>query len=322
MELRKNPIEGMDYSFKTYLANRKAENACHMDGNAIPDYAYGMDYRLRKRIDSIPGVFSLADKLVLTQASITLQRVNQQAVCATPSTLPDIYDIGCECARRLGTTIPNIYVLPSTQINAFTISTDDTEPVIVLYSALYERLTPGELKVIIGHECGHFQNHHLTYMNLAKMLLEQGITGAGSLAGASIQNLLSESVSLALKSWSRAAEVTADRAGMICADSLDVCLSALSKLMYGAAFGEHQVNYESLKEQLWMQMNNASRYLELEYDHPSTVRRMLANEEFAQCRIYYEWRPDLKKPDSIMRSREECDERCKKYIDLNKNAKR
>ena len=108
---------------------------------------------------------------------------------------------------------------------------------------------------------------------------------------------------------------------MICADGLADCLSVNAKFMYGGAFGEHQIDFESLKEQLRMQMNNVTKYMELIYDHPSSVRRMMAEEEFAQCRIYYDWRPDLKKPESIMRSREECDERCKKYITLNEKAK-
>lgn len=321
METRINPIEGIDYSFKTYLTKRKTENARHMDGNAIPDYAYGMDYELRKKLDSIPGVFSLAKKLVSTQASITLQQINQQAACATPTTFPDVYDIGCECARRLGTTIPSIYIFPSTEINAYTIATEDTEPMIVIHSALYERFTHGELKAVIGHECGHFQNHHSTYKTLANLFLTQGIAGVGLLAGVNLQYLLTQGITLALKSWDRAAEITADRAGMICADGLRDCLSVNAKFMYGGAFGEHQVDFESLKEQLRMQMNNVMKYMELKYDHPSSVRRMMAEEEFAQCRIYYDWRPDLKKPDSIMRSREECDERCKKYIALNEKAK-
>jgi len=320
MELKKNPLEGLDYSFKTYLAQRKAENTRHMDGNAIPDYAYGMDYELRKKLDSIPGFFKLSRKLVATQASLTLQEINQNAVCATPTTFPDVYEIGCECARRLGTPIPNIYIYPSTQINAYAVSTEETEPVIVIYSALYERVTPGELKVVIGHECGHFHNHHGTYQILVDVLLEQGAIGVGMLAGIKAMNFLTQGATLALKAWSRAAEVTSDRAGMICADSLEDCLSLQAKLMYGGAFGEHQVDYESLKEQLKLQMSNAMRYLELDYDHPVNVRRMLAMEEFAKCRVYYDWRADLKKPDTSLCSREECDERCKKIISLSEKA--
>lgn len=319
MEPRKNPIEGMDYSFRTYLEKRKAENARHMDGNAVPDYAYGMDYEIRKKLDSIPGLFSLGKKMLSAQVSCHLQQVNQYAACATPTTFPDVYEIGCECARRLGIAIPNIYIFPSTEINAYTIAADDTEPIVVVHSALYERYTHGELKAVIGHECGHIQNYHATYEILAEVLLNTGI-GAGAQAGAQAAALLTIGAQLALQSWSRAAEVTADRAGLICADSLEDCLSMQAKFMYGGAFGEHQIDYESLKEQLRMQMNNATKYLELTSSHPGTVRRMMAVEEFARCRVYYDWRPDLKRPDSVMYSREECDKCCKKYIALDEKA--
>lgn len=321
MESTKNPLHGIDYSFKTYLANRKAENIRHMDGNAIPDYAYGIDYELRKKLDSIPGFFKLSRKLVAAQSSVMLQEINQNATCATASTFPDVYEIGCECARRLGTTIPNIYIYPSTEINAYAVATEEIEPLIVIYSALYERVTKGELKAVIGHECGHFHNHHSTYQLLVNVLLQSSVAGAGILAGKAVMGMLTKGATVALNAWSRAAEVTADRAGMICADSLEDCLSLQAKFMYGGAFGDHQVDYESLKEQLQIQMGNATKYLELNYDHPTSVRRMLAMEEFAKCRVYYDWREDLKKTDAILCSREECDEHCKKFIALNEKAK-
>ncbi len=315
MELRNNPIEGMDYSFKTYLAKRKAENARHMDGNAIPDYAYGMDYKLRKKLDSIPGLFSLGRKIMATQTSYMIQSMNQNAVCATPTMFPDVYEIGCECARRLGTAIPSIYITNHFEINAKTTACDDKEPLIIIHSALYERLTPGELKAVIGHECGHFQNHHTTYEAIADILLDRG-QAASSTLSAQLQFFLTQGAALALHAWDRAAEVTADRAAMICADRPEDCYSVNAKLMYGAVFGEHQVDYEALKEQLKMQVATAVRLEELEYEHPSSVRRILAEEEFAQCRTYFDWRPEMKKPDSIMYSREECDERCKNYISV------
>ena len=320
MNPNSNPIADVDYSFKTYSTRHAEEKARHMMGNAVPDYAFGMDYELRKRLDSIPGLFTLGKRLLSVQASLFTQRMNQNAVCATPTTFPDIYEIGCECSRRLGIAVPNIYIMGSPEINAMTLAVDDMEPVIMIYSGLYERFTHGELKAVIGHECGHAQNYHSTYQSLGNLLAQSGIAGVQSVLGGKGQWMLTKGAQLALNSWSRAAEVTADRAGMICADNLEDCLSVNAKLMYGAAFGEHQVDYETLKKQLRMQMSNAMKYAELQYDHPTLVRRMMVEEEFAQCRVYYDWRPDLKQPDSIMRSREECDERCKKYISLSEKG--
>ena len=56
--------------------------------------------------------------------------------------------------------------------------------------------------------------------------------------------------------------------------------------------------------------------MELNYTHPLTIKRILADLEFAECETLYSWRPDLKKPGQLMRTQEQTDERCKKFIDV------
>ncbi|MCC8073793.1 MAG: M48 family metallopeptidase [Clostridiales bacterium] len=318
--IRRSPLNGMECTFEAYLAKRKENDAKHILGNGIPDYAYGWDYNIRKTLDTIPGFYKVAKKITATVTSQKLQLMNQQAVCATPTNFPDVYEIGCECAHRLGIALPNIYIMGSTEINAYTYACDDVEPFIVIYSALYERLKPGELKACIGHECGHIQNYHSTYNTLMELIASGGLAAVSGKLAAAITALLTQGVLLSMNAWSRAAEVTADRAGLICADSVEDCHSLDAKLMYGATFKEQTIDYDAIREQLEMQMNNPTKYAELWNDHPTEARRIMAISEFAQCRIYFEWRPDLQKPDSVMRSRKECDERCKAYIDLEKKG--
>lgn len=310
-----SPIADMDCSFQSYLDSKKAHEAAHMKGNGIPDYAYGMDYELRKKLDSIPGLYKVARSISSTVVHQQMQIMNQQAVCATPTSFPDVYEIGCECARRLGISVPNIFILNNQTTNACTFAYDDVEPFIVVYSGLYERLTHGELKSIIGHECGHIQNYHGSYETIATLIAAGSLGALGGLS-ATILSVLTNGVQFALKSWSRAAEVTSDRAGLICADNLEDALSAEVKLMYGGAFGDHQVDYASIEEQLELQMSNATKYYELLDSHPSSARRIMAIREFYECQTFYDWRPDLRKADSILRSHKECDERCKKFINL------
>ena len=319
-ETTSSPLEGMDPTFRSYLTVQKQRSARHMLGNGIPDYAYGMDFKLRKKLDSIPGFYKISKNLTVTHASQTLQLMNQNAVCATPTNFPDVYEIGCECARRLGIPIPNIYIFNDVTLNAYTVSSDEVEPVIVIHSGLYERVTKGELKACIGHECGHIQNYHGTYDYVGTILAHQGAAALGAFSQL-ISSVLTQGVQLALLSWSRAAEVTADRAGLICADSPEDCHSLNAKLLYGGAFGTQGVDYKAIEEQLEMQMEHFSKYAELFSTHPTAARRIMVEREFTQCRVFYDWRPDLKKPDSIMRSLEECDERCKKYIDLTQKGR-
>lgn len=313
-----SPIENMDWSFHTYLNRRVSENARHITGDDVPDYAYGMDYELRKKLDSIPGLHSLATKMYMTLATNALQSLNRNSVAVTPTQFPDVYDIACDCARRLGIAVPNIYVSNNPLMNACAYCADDIQPVIEIYSGIYERLTLGELKAVIGHECGHIQNNHVVYQNIASLLTNVGVSGI-SMHYPALAAILSQSTVIALKSWMRAAEITSDRAGMICADDPEDSYQVNAKLMYGATFKEQEVDFDVLKEQLRQQMGNIVKYNEILDSHPSGVRRIMAEKEFAECSVFYAWRPDLKKPDSVFRSKEECDARCKTYVNLTSN---
>ena len=310
-----SPIADMDWSFKSYLNRRLSENSRHISGDDIPDYAYGMDYELRKKLDAIPGLHSLATKMYVTYATTALQELNRNAIAVTPTQFPDIYDMACDCARRLGMAVPNVFVSNDPTMNACAYCSDNTQPVININSGIYERLTPDELKAVIGHECGHVQNNHVVYEQIAVLLANMGLNGIGAKYPL-LATLLSQSTVIALYAWYRAAEVTSDRAGMICVDDPNNAYLVNAKLMYGATFKEQEVDFDALEEQLKQQLSNMAKFNEIYDSHPSSVRRIMAEKEFAECSLYYEWRPDLKKPDLILRSKEECDSRCKTFINL------
>ena len=199
---QRSPIADIDWSFRTYLNRRVSENARHITGDDIPDYAYGMDYALRKKLDAIPGLHSLASKYQITVNSWFTQLLNRSGVAVGPTQFPDVYDIACDCARRLGIAVPNVYIVNDTSMNASTMCSDDTQPAIMLHSGLYERVTPGELKVIIGHECGHIQNNHLIYT----CLFEELVGGYEKRSQLSMpEYYFTLGARTALQAWSRAA---------------------------------------------------------------------------------------------------------------------
>ena len=83
---------------------------------------------------------------------------------------------------------------------------------------MLERFEPGELKFVMGHELGHhLYNHHD---------LPIGYVLRGKIPP-------SPKLALALTSWSRFAEVSADRAGAYCANDLETVAHSLFKLASG-----------------------------------------------------------------------------------------
>ena len=239
-----------------------------------------------------------------------------------PDQYPDVYQMGSDCARTLGIGIPNIYIVNDQTLNAYTIGTDDIEPLIVIHSGLYERMTPGELRCVIGHECGHIHNQHGIYNMLEQLMVAAGTTAVG-LFSTQLMSLMTMGAEYLLNVWSRAAEVTCDRAALICCSQIEDAYRVNAKLLYGAAIGDREsVNLEALKKQFEMQMETLVRLEELTSTHPTSVRRILAEMEFAQCEVFYQWRPELKEAGQKVRSRKETDERCKRYVEVLRNEKK
>lgn len=323
MTMRENgtPLASIDCDFGNYLTRKKMVESNRMDGHGVPNYAYALDYECRKKLDEIPGFYETAKTIVRTSVSREVHEISRSSLAVGPTQFPEIYQIGCECAKALGIAIPNIYIKNDQTVNACAYAVDDVEPSVVVNSGMVERFSVPELKYVIGHECGHLHNYHGSYQILGSLILNIGVAGAAAGIPSALAGLLSAGTKTLLSAWSRAAEVTADRAGLLCADSLEDCCSAMAKLMYGGVIGEeHRIDYAAIREQLGGTMESVARYNEIFDSHPATARRIAAVTEFSECSVYYEWRPDLKKPGAVMRSKQETDDRCNRYIDLTKKS--
>ena len=182
---------------------------------------------------------------------------------------------GC---RVLDLPMPKVYVSTDPFPNAFTIG--ETTPVIVLSSGLVDLMDDRELSFVIGHELGHIKCQHVLYGMVARnlsVLLEYAgdITfGAGRLVGSAI--------ALPLYDWFRKAELSADRAGLLCVQDVEVAMSALMKLAAGSRrlFDEMDIEefirqartYEDVATN--SALNRLYRFLLTAWkEHPVTVMR-------------------------------------------------
>lgn len=309
-----SPIKGIDTSFEHYVAKRKKETNIHMNGT-VPDYAFDLDYELRTKLDCIPHFHNICKKISSTRETREMQIINQSGIQVGPNQFPEIYQMGIDCAHRLGIGIPNIYIVNDTDMNAYTYASDDTSPLLVLYTGIVNRMTPGELKAVIGHECGHIHNQHLVYQNVINQLL----TGVSGLTGNFVLSLANVAL---MQLWTRAAEVTADRAAFICADDFQDAFSVNAKLASGGtinAMYQKTMDMDAIYEQLTMTLDNPTRLLEITKDHPSFARRIFCEKEFQQCEVLYKWRPETLKVGMRIHSKAETDAKCKKLVNIIKN---
>jgi Zn-dependent protease with chaperone function len=105
--------------------------------------------------------------------------------------------------------LPELYVSANPFPGAVTIGMN--KPIIVLNSALVDLLDEEELRFVIAHELGHALSGHAVYQTLLQRLIQMsGVLVAIPLGGLGIRAIVA-----ALYEWSRKAELSADRAGLL-----------------------------------------------------------------------------------------------------------
>ncbi|MGQ0703411.1 MAG: M48 family metallopeptidase [Gemmatimonadales bacterium] len=131
------------------------------------------------------------------------------AVRAGPQQFPLAYSLHVELVATFDwPTVPELYVTQTPVFNAGAYGVD--EPFIVLHSPTFELLNEEELRVLLAHELGHVVSGHSLYRTIAAILLAVSLGSLPFLAGVALWP-----IRLAILEWSRKAELSSDRAGLL-----------------------------------------------------------------------------------------------------------
>lgn len=212
------------------------------------DYIHPADSRAMAALKAIPGVDSALKKLLAwTGESAIRVSFMASAVKVTPKQCPDLHaklEIAC---NTLGVEMPDMYVQQNPIVNAFTGGVE--KPIIVLHSALVERLNDEETLAVIAHEVGHIHSEHVLYITAARLmefLLNRSI--AALLPGSEIIKLIiSLGIASALLAWARRAELSCDRAALLVMQDPHVIGRTMMKLA-GGTFAS-KIDYDLFLEQ-------------------------------------------------------------------------
>ena len=212
------------------------------------DYIHPADSKALAALRAIPGIDSGLKKLLsVTGESAIRVMFTASAVKVTPKQCPDLHaklQIAC---TTLGVDMPELFIQQNPIVNAFTGGVE--KPIIVLHSALIERLNDEETLAVIAHEVGHIHAEHVLYLTAAR-LIELLINGGATilLPGSEIIKLIiSMGVSSALLAWARRAELSCDRAALLVTQDPHVIGRTMMKLA-GGTFAS-KIDYDLFLEQ-------------------------------------------------------------------------
>jgi len=196
--------------------------------------------------------------------------VKGSAIAVSPRSFPDVEELAQKAASRLGIRKPDLFIKHSYELNAYALGFLGT-PCVVLHSATVNALTqaPKELQFIIGHEFTHIKCSHVLW---------QTIAARNPLLGRI--PVLNYVMPLFFSWWSRQAEYTADRGGLIACKDLAASQRALARLVIGPELFD-RLNLEEFMEQTHTG-DLSTKASELFSCHPLLAKRLRALAEFAQ----------------------------------------
>ena len=184
------------------------------------NYESSLFREIETRLGAIPTTSQ-----VQSQNFLALRKRNLigDAMLISPDVLPEVYEIYTNCLNLFGNDLHgNLFVRQSKEYNA-NIFSHNKKFDLLIHSALLEDFTPNELSFVLGHELGHVLLGHsqVSMLDLLKLIedLKPG--------------LISPETKDLMYRWARAAELSADRVGLLCCGKLEPAAKALFRTLSG-----------------------------------------------------------------------------------------
>ncbi len=215
-------------------------------------------------LQRIPGFDALLRKVVGTFGERNIRMSYQaDALKVGPTQYPDIHVLLERVCGVLDTDVPPLYISQTPLANSGAVGMD--HPFIVLNSSLVELSTPKQLATVLGHEVSHIMSDHALYRTLLFLLLDFSRPMVPLIGQATLP------ITLALQEWSRKAEVSCDRGGLLAVQDVEAAYGLLGVMAGGVRGRTGEVDLEAFVAQ-------SDEYLDAEgldayYKFMATIRR-------------------------------------------------
>jgi Zn-dependent protease with chaperone function len=258
-----------------------------LTGISAKAYEHPADRAATAALKSLPGLDAVVRKLI----EFRYERAYRQGLMAAsvrigPDQLPDVWHRYENVLATLD--MPGLYDLYLTQApisNAAAVGSQ--HPMIVLSSQSVSLFDEAELETVLAHEVGHILSEHVMYQTALLILLQLVPLGrVPSLAGLPLIAIRS-----ALLEWSRAAELSSDRAATLV--NRDPLITARTLMVLAGGVSSKRLDLDSFLRQgqdyrEWSSgWDRLSRLLnELNLTHSYPVRRVAELMEWVRSGEY------------------------------------
>jgi Zn-dependent protease with chaperone function len=231
---------------KTTIRGERREGAI-----TAANYVLRPDVQTMRSLRRVPGLVravQLYAKMV-NDNDLLLDRYAENIEISVRQ-LPEIHELYQEAGARLGfagDNLPPLFVNAERQPQAGTAGVE--RAFICISSGLLEVMTAAEIVAVLGHELGHVQAGHFTYTS-AIVGFRQFVGAAARMTPIAIDDLLVNVLGdPAVLAWVRAAERTADRAGMLAARQPRDMVTAMMKIAGAPPITVSELSYEAFVQQ-------------------------------------------------------------------------
>ena len=200
-----------------------------LTGLTSQTYEHPFDRKALASLQNMPGLSPLLKKVneYGIDRLLRLQSIASE-IRVTPRNFPQLYQPLLEACQILDvTTIPELYLFRGTgHIQTYIIGVE--KPIVGINIEAMEWLNYDELLFIFGYEIARIKSQHIIYHQMSIVMPVLKIWISSTTLG--LGGLIASGVELALYNWVMMAKFTADRAGLLACQDIDVATTALMKL--------------------------------------------------------------------------------------------
>src|ERR671910_183294 len=196
------------------------EAAWKLEGISPRAYQHPADRAATAALKKVPYLDDVVRKLIALGYERALRSASLGAsVRLGDEQLPAIWALHRQVFNALDIEdVPDLYLTQYPLANAYAIGVE--KPIVVLNSELVQLLDDEGRRVVLAHEAAHVHSDHMLYGTALLILMRLG----SSIRIPLLAGLPLLAIRLALLEWSRAAELSCDRAAaLVTRDPLAVC---------------------------------------------------------------------------------------------------